>query len=286
MTAENAKIFKFQELALFNYSDYRLIRSFKAAGSAEFNFSPELVEQMSGPSFFPIETEVSTITTEGILNIGEYGSQVLEALMDASVTDNSVSSGLVTVPRNIGTGTLFNSASASTSINAVALGATPRAGQYRIEVTGASEITVNAIYSPSLARADYSDELNGIVEVVTLTAGTTSNLSIGVDVTAAATLTLNMGDSFIIDVFESGHDSYTAEIGQENLVIPKVKLACLSRNMSDGRWGALFLHNCIFPGLNLKFIDEFSANEITGKLIFDPVERSVGRWTAFTKTAS
>ncbi len=289
MTVQNAKIFKFQALKLFDYITWDQLVSIRAAGSAVFNFSPELAEQMSGPSFYPIETEVSTIATEGTLNIGEYGSDIMKALMDADITEiNPGATGAIDSPRNL-KGSLFMLA--GDGIVSVALSTIPmdiKSGLYRIRIanttTGLAEVI--AISSPDLVPSDYDNFLDSLVTTVTIADGASLDLGNGVTATCASTVdlsTFEVGDSFLLRVTAPGSEAYTARLGQVGQAIPKVRAVCLSRTMSDGRWFELVAQNCIFPGVNLNFGDEFAANEITGKMIFDPTLQYVADIAAYKR---
>lgn len=291
MTAQNTKIFKFQALKLMDYDTWDLLANIRAAGSATFNFSPELAEQMSGPSFYPIETEVSTIATEASLNIGEYGSRLLKALMDTDNTDQAITTGLVTTPENLKGKSVVGSGSGLITALAKNSDATKmRSGFYRLKIKDITSFKVDviAITSPDLTFSEYENFQEGLVKEVTMTAGGAIDLGIGVNATGAATLSgtgLADGDSALFRVYAPGAEAYEAKIGQLGQRIPKVKVACLSRTMSDGRWFELIADNAIFPGLNMPFSDEFAANEITGKLIFDPNVQRVARVYAYKKVS-
>lgn len=287
MTVANAKIFKFQALKLIDYNSYEILERIQAAGSAVFNFSPELAEQMSGPSLYPIETEVSTISTEATLNIGEYGSRILEVLMGAKSTDQAVADGLVTTPINVkGELVKASSGKALTGLTLATDKSKIKAGFFRLKLKDKTAKTVEVIAysSPNLTPSEYEDFGSSIVKTVTLVNAGSLDLGIGVTGTAAATVDLSAmedGDSTTFRVFRPGSEAYVADLGQAGQRIPKTKILCLGRTMSDGRWFEFFAENCIFPGLNFNFADEFSANEVTGKMIFDgPTQRvaQVATW--------
>ena len=286
MSVDNAKIFKFQALKFFDYNTWDLIISIKSAGSAVFNFSPELAEQMSGPSLFPIETEVSTISTEGTLNIGEYGSEIMKALLDAQITIPTITAGDVDVPRNI-KGSLFDATGSGViSITKSTTASAIKSGFFRVRLLDltAKTVEVIALSSPDLSPSNYQDYSKLLVETVTLADDSSNDLAMGVSIKTATTLTLTgmaVGDSFIFRTFAAGSEAYTAKLGQLGTKIPKVRVSALSRVMSDGRWFELFGHNCLFPGANFNFGDEFSSNEVTGKLIFDPVLNYVADIAAY-----
>lgn len=290
MGVPNAKIFKFQALKLLNHATYDLIASFKAAGSAVFNLNPELATQMSGPSLFDIETEVSIINTEATLNIGEYGAQVMEALIGAKSTTKSISvDGLIEPPVNR-VGSLFNATGAAivgiTKIPAEEL----KSGLFRIYLKDKASLTaaIQVLSSPDLRREDYADFDSGLLKEVVLADNAVLDSGAGWNINCAAAVDLAThadGDAFTVRVFAEGVDAYQADIGQRGLLIPKVKVICLGRTMSDGRWFEVLFDNCIFPGVNFNFGDEFSANEVSGKLIFDERTGRVGSTVAYQKAA-
>ena len=281
MAGNRAKIFKFQNLKILRYSDEEILANIRVGGSVNFSLSPELAEQMAGPSFFTVETEVSTVGTEATLNIGEYSSDVLEALMGAATTEKTITSGLLENPRNVkGTG-LF--ASGGGGIVSAALNSDTtkiRSGYYRIKSKdGAAEIEVYALSSPELPASAYENFRTGLVKTLTMADAEALDTTVGVTLTCASTFAadnISEDDAFVFRVYAPGADAYQADIGQAGMVIPKVKIITTSRTMSDDRWLEVLWHNCIFPGLNFNFADEFSANEITGKIIFDDQTQKLG----------
>ena len=109
--------------------------------------------------------------------------------------------------------------------------------------------------------------------------GAALDTGVGVNLTCAGTVDaseINADDAFTFRVYSPSTDAFEADLGQAGMVIPKVKIITTSRTMSDGRWMEVLWHNCIFPGMNFNFADEFSANEITGKIVFDEVTNKLG----------
>lgn len=287
----NTVIFQLSKLKFLDYATRAILANVKVMGSLNITFTGELAEQMTGPSFFPIETEVNRITTEATLNIGQYDEDILKVLMDARNTTNAITAttGLIKEQENISGSIVASDSGVFTALTLSSTVANIKSGLYRLVVKeGATEVEVYSLASPDLRRADFEDYATSLVKTVTPADGATADLGIGVNATAASTVSFASapaGSSTIFRVIAPGAESKTSELGQESLVIPKVKLIALGRTMSDGRWFEIFGHNCIFPGLNLNFAEEFSANEITGKLIFDNDEMSVARITAYKKTA-
>ena len=281
MAGNRAKIFKFQNLKILRYSDQEILANVRVGGSVNFSLSPELAEQMAGPSFFTVETEVSTIGTEATLNIGEYSSDVLEALMGAKTTVKEAASGHLETPTNVKGSALFL-ADGGGIISAALNSDTSkiRSGLYRVKsIDGGASIGVFALSAPELPASAYENFRTGLVKTLTMADGAELDTTVGVNLTCAGTFAadnINEDDAFTFRVYAPAADAYQADIGQAGLVIPKVKIITTSRTMSDDRWFEVLWHNCIFPGLNFNFADEFSANEITGKIIFDEQTQKLG----------
>ena len=279
-----AKIFKFQALKFFDYASYSLLGDIQAAGSAVFNLTANLEEQMTGPSLFPIETEVSNISTEATLNIGEYTPEVLNILMGAETTAHVISAGGLVGSLDNVSGTLSTSGNAVASI-AKKDGEVLKSGLWKVVLDDVAAKTVKlfALSSPDLRRGDYSNLSTGEVASLTLADGAKLDSGHGFEIESAASVDLSAhsaGEFFIFRTFAEGTNANTSDIGQEGLRIPKVKVSCVGRTLSDGRWTEAFFDNCIFPGLNFNHSDSFSANEVTGKLIFDEQTRRVGEFVS------
>ena len=140
-------------------------------------------------------------------------------------------------------------------------------------------IEIYALSAPELPASAYENYRTALVKTLTLADGVDLDTGVGVNLTCASTVSLsavNDDDAFTFRVYAPAADAYEADIGQAGLVIPKVKIITTSRVMSDDRWFEVLWHNCIFPGLNFNFADEFSANEITGKIIFDETTQKLG----------
>ena len=291
MTVRNAKIFKFQNLQLLNYDDLEPIADIRAAGSVTYGLSPELAEQMTGPSLFTIETEVATIGTEVSLNIGEYGSDVLKALMGAQEQVKDVSSGLVDEVENVkGTGLFKADGDGVTATVLSADDSTHRSGLYRVKLIDKAmkKLEITALSSPDLKQSEYETFDKKLVKTLTLADSADLDTGTGVNLTGAADTALAAvaeGDAFVFRVYAKGNEAYRALIGQRNLVIPKVKVITSSRTMSDGRWFEVLWYNCIIPGSNFNFGDEFSANEVTGKMIFDEPRGALGEILGYRKVS-
>ena len=294
-------IFKFSEINILNYLTEDVIGHVTVAGQANFSFSPELAEQMSGPSNFPIETEVSTIGTEGSITFRNYEPKVLEILMGAATTDNTMipDAGQVTEVREFGSVPII----AASGTGAILSGIDPKtgdddkvkAGVYRFEIVGdAGEWELKSIGSVDLTRNDFASEEDFTARIVargTLPiTGDQDNKKLdfgasGVEAQVLAAFTAqaadNKGRTLTFRVIPPGRRFFTSSIGQEGLVIPKVKIRTLSRRVSDGRWGEFYAFNAIFPGLNVAFGDDFSENEISGKLIYDSTARKVADFSYY-----
>ena len=288
----NPVIFQLAALKAFRYSDFSLLANVRVTGQASFSFTGELAEQMTGPSLFPIETEVNRITTEGSINIGEYSKESLEFLMNAIYENHAVSqsTGAIVTGRAIGAGANIVAAAGGV-IKTLGLSSTNtvKSGLYRILVSDKAnkKVELYSLSSPDLSSSDFSNYSTGLIAEITLADGaTTNNAATGLDIEAADTVNFDNvsdGDALIFRAFAPGDEGSTTKIGQERTIIPKVKLSCLSRTMSDGRWYELFIHNCIFPGTTFGFNEEFSANEVSGKLIYDFDEQAVATATFFRK---
>lgn len=276
------KIFKFQNLKILRYSDYKELANIRTAASVSFNLNPELAEQMTGPSLFPIETEVSTVGTEASINIGEYSREVMSVLMGADSTVQEATSGHLATPTNVkGTGLFLASGGGIISATLDSDTSKIRSGLYRVSIPdgSANNIEVHALSSPELAASEYEDFSKSLVKKLEMADGKALETGIGVTLTCAGTVALDnisSDDAFIFRVYSPSVEAFESKIGQTGLQIPKVKIITTSRRLSDGRWFEVLWHNCIFPGLNFNFADEFSANEVTGKIIFDETTGRLG----------
>ena len=283
----NPVIFQIGKLKLLDYFTYEIIAEPAVTHEAAFNFTGELAEQMTGPSLFPVETEVNRITTEASLTLGDYNGELTKALMGTAVEENVVDDGLIKDIKNT-KGLVY--APTSAPISALALNADKalvKSGLFLLRIVDASAGTAQVISlnSPDLRNDDFSDVKQRIVKEVTLAAGSI-DLGIGVTATVPASPSFTAapdGSVMVFRVLAQGARSETVKIGQNNLVIPKVKLSILARTMSDGRWFEFFAYNAIFPGLNYNFNEEFSKTQIAGKMIYDVAADLVAETTYFQK---
>ena len=289
---QNAKILQFQAFKLFKYGTWDQIISFEAAGSVVANMTGELAQQMSGPSFFPIESEVNTIQAECTINFGEVGSAVHEATMGASTSTYTISStaGVIADEESIKGALVATGGDAITDLALSATTSDIKSGLYKLQLTNTTTMTADviALSSPDLKYSDYSDFDKSIVKTVTLADGDTLDLGIGVNATCAATVNLaneTTESAYLFRVFAPGAAADKSTVGQRELVIPKVKIMTLSRTMSDGRWLELFGHNCIFPGMSYNFSGEFSATEVAGQMLFDARRNEVAEIVRYYKAA-
>ena len=282
------KIHNFQACKILDYNTYEVINSFKAAGEVVFNFNAELVEQMSGPSFAPIETEVNRFTTDATLKIGEYGREVLNSIVGSTNQEYAITNGLIADTENrvgslvLSGNALINSLALSTTLTNI------KSGLYRLVVTDATAgtVQVQALSSPDLLVSEYSNFDTSLVTTVTIASGATLDLGIGVNAVCASTVTLSgltNGDATTFRVFSPGQEAESSSIGSLDTRVPKVKILVLSRNFSDQRWSEILLENAIFPSAQFMFTDEISQNEITGKAIFDDTTKQVASFLSYRK---
>lgn len=280
--ANTPKIFQIRALKLLN-TDYTVKANFKVIGSAAFNFAAEWVDQMTGPSPFTIESEINRITTEGTISIGEYTRELLDALLDANNTVNSLgTTGLLKDVTNRN-GTLVMAG--GNVITALALSTTAadiKSGFYRLSVANQATkmVQLHALSSPDLKRNEYEDFDTGLVKTTTLAdGGTAVDLGAGIRATNAATVTIPVtgGANWYttLRVFAPGEESYSSIIGQEDLRVQHYKMIALSREIQNRRWYELLIHRAALSTVNFNFAEEFSTNEITGKLLYSEPDNAV-----------
>ena len=291
MTARTVKPFKFQALKILKYSDYSEIANLDLAGDVTFNMTPTVVNQMAGPSNFPVEAEVGDIQTEATIAVQQYGSEIQETLLGASTTAKSISQTAGVIDSAVNrVGTLFSSTgSAITAVTATT--DTLRSGLFRVVLTNITNKTVQieALSGVDIPTSSYSNIADSIITSTNLTDGGSVDSGLGWSLTAASSVDVSsmaVGDCFTLRTYAIGEEAFIANIGQDNLVIPKVKLLCLSSTLSDGRWCEVLWHRGFFTGINYPFNRELGVNEVTGLLLRDPKERKVGEFIGFQRDAA
>ena len=270
-------IFQFQHVNFFDYSNLSLLLSEKIAGSATFNLGGELAEQMTGPSFFPTETELNRFAVEASIVFKNYGSNLLEILMGANTTSYTPTAGEVISETN----RIGNSMFEDEFISGITINSNNplRDGLYRIEVTSiAGEVKVTRLSGNEYAGEDE--------QVLTMAVSAMQDTAFGFSLDAGANfsaVSVALGDVGTFRVLGAGNEAFESVIGSPNARVPKVKLEIVTREMSDGRILSLYIPNAIFPGLNMNFGEEFSENEVAGKIIYDSIEQCIARKVFFSK---
>ena len=287
---KNTRIFKFSALSIMDLK-YNNIHTAEAAGSISLNLAPEIMEQKSGPSNYPIEAEVGGYSSEIAINIADYDSDLIDALLGTTKVSNNVASGLITDQENFGSADVV--ASAGDAIATLALSNTLtdiKSGLYKIVIddisTGAASLI--ALSSNDLKVEDYADYDNRIVTSFTITDAAVISLGNGVTATAAASVDLTgfeNGDGYVFRVLASGEDSNSISVGNIVERVPHVKLLALSREIENGRWFEILIHRCLLSGVNFNFADTFAQNDITGRAIYDPSMGNLARITDFRRTS-
>lgn len=274
-------IHQFEHVNIFDYNTFDLLSTVRVAGSATFNLTGELVEQMTGPSYYSVETEVNRFTAEASILFKSYESKLLEILTGSVTNEIKPMDGMVTGMTDLRGGPIFDPKFIS-GITITASG-TILPGQYRVFVkdASASTITVDRLSGPGFNKGIRTKE-------IILSSDATFDSGFGFTIATSATYdsTVTEDNSVgIFRVFDKGQEAFESTIGGEDNTVPKVKIITKSRNLSDGRWYELYLPNCIFPGLAQSFGDEFSENEVAGKMIYDSKENMIARVTYFSPLA-
>ena len=287
MSQRLPKVFDFSDLKLLNRETKKSIYTSDASGSVNFALNAEIMEQKAGPSNYSVEAEVASFSSECTLNIGDYDHELLEAIGAFTNTTNSITNGLVTEITNQ-KGTLYNTT--GSAITAIALSSTAsdiRSGWYRAEITDVTntQIKVYVISSPDLKRSEYEDYNARLLKTVTVATGS-NDLGAGITATGASTVSFTgmaVGDTTSFRVFAPGEEAHTLEFGTPLEEVPHLSMMCLSRKIEGGRWAELYLENVILAGLNFNFTKEFSANEVTGRAIYDKTTGIVGKLYTYRK---
>ena len=278
------KIFKFSDLNVMDYTSKKSAYRGEAVGDITFAMGPEIMEQRTGPSNFPIEAEVGSFNSEVSVACMDYNPELLEVIGAMGNVVNSVSGGLVTeIVNQVGevyapTGKLITALALDTDTSKI------RSGLYRVEYEGAGVISVYAITSIDLQFSEYLDYKTRKVGTGTIANAASLDLGMGVKATCASTVTLAdaaIGDSFTFRAFAPGVESNTLEIGNPKNIVPKVSLSVLGRRIEDGRWSELFLERVLLSGFNAAFVQEFGQNEITGRGLYDHTAGRVGAFYTF-----
>ena len=284
---DDVKILKFQKLAIFD-SNYTLKADIKTATSATFNVTPEWVKQLSGNSLFPVENEVGSFNSECTLNVGEYGKDLLDIVLGAKSKSHDIAAAKISQQKNI-KGTTLLSAKGITIIEIKGTGEETKSGFYKFILSDKAnkKVQIYAITSPDLIATDYTTPSTGYIKEITIGDGDAkSDTGLGITWSAAAAVDLDDaedGDYFIARVFAKGTGAFSAEIGRLDLEIPEVKVACISKTISRGRWVEVIFHRCTFAGSNIMFGDEFANTDITGTALFDSTVGMVGEYHAYAK---
>lgn len=279
----STQIFQLAALKILDRQTKKVLHRGRVTGNFSYSITPEIMQQNTGSSFYPIEAEVSTIAGEATMSINEYDSSLLKLVAPSSAVVNAVTAGLVSDVKNIGSASIFGTSSPVTAI-AITTGATVKSGYYRLEATDVATKKFNliAITSTDLISSDYSDFPNDIVEEVTFTTASTA-LSIGVTLTNITTALTGVsdGDAITFRVFKPGAESHTQSIGENSVFFNHYQINALSRKIGDGRWTELELYRCLISGPAFMFGTEFSTSELQVRTLFDENEGTVGRFIDF-----
>ena len=266
-------IFQFQNIQLLDYNTYDLLKSVKVAGSASFSLTGELVEQMSGPSLFSIETELNRFTTEASIVFRNYDSDLLEVLAGAETSKNTPTGGQIVQMLNQRGGEIFSDSFISvTAITSDSI----NAGLYRLLVVDSTtgEVEIKRISGPNFSpwTGNYTFGAASTVEDTgqgfSLGTGTNYNLT---------NAGLSAGGVATFRVLPKGAEHFQSIVGRDGARVPKLKVVALSRSTSDNRWYETYFPNCIFPGVNWNFAEEFSENEVAGKIVYDSREDCIAK---------
>lgn len=271
-----AVVFQFQHINFFNYLTRDLLLSEKIAGSATFNLSGELAEQLTGPSFYPTETELNRFAVEASIMFKNYNASLLEMLMGADVSMNTPTAGAAVQLQQWKGDGLFDNSYVS-SISVAASGAI-KEGLYRIEKTAANMVKVSRLSGNSYVGTEET--------TVTLSSDSAIDTMLGFSLVTSASYDdtgVDVGDYGTFRILGHGSQHTESIIGAPASRVPKVKLEIMGREMSDGRLFSLYAPNAIFPGLNLNFGEEFAENEVGGKIIYDAEEQCIARINYFQR---
>ena len=277
------KIFKLSDFSIIRRSDKQHIYSSKAVGSVTYTQGPEIMEQRTGPSNFPVEAAVGSFSSECAINLGDYDPELLEVIGNLRTITNSVSAGLITEALNFKGEVLSSSGNVILSL---ALGTDVKSGWYRLVIKDIAAKTADlfALSSPDLLPSQYNDFNSRLVSTITLADNMAVDLGIGVNAQTAVTVDLTneeVGNGFTFRVFASGRKAATSVIGERVPVTETVTINCLGRKIEDGRWSELVLDRVLLSGVNYNFGDEFSANEVTGRGLYDDTTHRVGQFYTY-----
>ena len=275
---EKTVVFQFQHINIFNYANMKLLLNEQIAGSATFNLSGELAVQETGPSLYATEVELNKFTSEASIMFKNYDSELLEILMGATTNSTTPTGGAV-VQENARGSDIFE----DEFIMSIAIGTTPASdlkdGLYRVEV----DSTTDQVVLTRLSGNNYVGEES---QTLTLSSSATIATNFGFSFGTGASYdfsTVNEGDYGTFRIIAAGAEHSESIIGMPSSRIPKVKLEVTGRELSDGRLFSLYIPNAIFPGLNLTFGPEFAENEVSGSIIYDPIEECIARINRFRK---
>lgn len=282
------RIFNIASVALINREDPKDVTILDTPMALTLNMAPEFAEQKSGPSHFPIDAGVNAFSSEVTLTFGEYSRDIIRKFL-ASVDAGPEPTGLLT-KADISYSNQANKflETFMTDPNTTRM----KPGIYRLAITSVDEqatardqhsfgLELQAIAVPGLGRDDYENYFNNgrppVVESGTLMSGgaltlgemrltgqsadNINNLPNGID-------DIKVGDAMIFTTSPAANHGHTHHIGRKNATVKKVKLVARSKNIGSD-WQVITIPKILFAGLNFNFAQEFSANEFTGKALYD-----------------
>ena len=278
-----AKILKFTDGTLLD-KDWNVIAKINTAGSINAKVTPELIDQMAGPSMFPIASEVGNATSEVSVNFQSFDSNLLRTLVGGTGRSGSIVGNIIEedVSNAVLTPTaLFGKTASSTLRTDTGLHVSSTAGGiYRFDILSASRIRVTSLAS-GIKKEAYTgtnaDYAKGIVGEITWTSGSSSSLSVtnksgqlvGLLQFTAGTTAPTTGHRYLITAIPTGSSGFINELGEQVMNIPEVRLLVRGRNLRDGRWMEVVIYRLILPGVEFNFANEFGSSEVTGKALFD-----------------
>lgn len=269
---------------IFNLSSFKLIdkktllpfAKFDTALNLNINLTPEFADQMSGPSLFPLESELIGFSGDVTFTIGEYGKGVIDALLGRVATNvvNSTDDTPAFSQYSRITGTSFSTI--FNSIKSKALDGRS-GGHYVLVVTqidsGTSTIHFDLFcHGSGRPATDFADASTGLLGNFNVKASTTfKDIEFEIKGGISAIISkLPVGGEFGFSLLGKGRQGHYAHAGEIGKYPESVRLIGVSREPTSNDLLIVDAPNCLFAGLNYSFAQEYSSTEVSGKIIYDP----------------